>query len=108
MGSWNGQTHYQYLGKEKDLHKVTYALQLAYKAPQPGAAGLMAVNGANFQAPAAGGVILFDANRGRVIAAEERFRVKGAINVNLLGQNTGVEIDEDQHFLIRIHDKIAN
>ena len=42
----------------------------------------------------------------RVIAAEERFRVKGLINVNLLGQNTGIEIDEDQHFLIRIHDKL--
>ena len=106
LGSWNGQTHYQYLGKEKDLHKVSYGLQLVYKAPQAGGIGLMTVNSANFQAPTAGGVILFDPARGRVIAAEERFRVKGLINVNLLGQNTGVEIDEDQHFLIRIHDKL--
>jgi hypothetical protein len=106
LGSWNGQTHYQYAGQEKDLHKITYGLQLAYKAPKAGAAGLMAVNGANFQAPVAGGYLVFDAAKGRVIAAEERFRVKGFINVNLLGQNTGVEIDEDQHFAIRIHEKL--
>lgn len=106
LGSWNGQTHYQYAGQEKDLHKITYGLQLAYKAPKAGAAGLMAVNSANFQPPVAGGVLVFDAAKGRVIAAEERFRVKGIINVNLLGQNTGVEIDEDQHFLIRIHEKL--
>lgn len=106
MGSWKGQTHYQYAGQEKDLHKITYGLQLAYKAPKAGAAGPTTVNSANFQAPVAGGALIFDAARGRVIAAEERFRVKGLINVNLLGQNTGVEIDEDQHFLIRIHDKL--
>jgi hypothetical protein len=106
LGSWNGQTNYQYAGQEKDLHKITYALQLAYKAPKAGAAGLMAINSAKFQPPVAEGVLVFDAARGRVIAAEERFRVKGFINVNLLGQNTGIEIDEDQHFAIRIHDKI--
>ncbi len=106
LGSWNGQTHYQYAGQEKDLHKITYGLQLAYKAPKAGTAGLMTVNSATFQPPVAGGVLLFDAAEGRVIGAEERFRVKGFININLLGQNTGVEIDEDQHFAIRIHDRI--
>ena len=50
-------------------------------------------------------MLLFDAARGKVVSAEERFRVKGIINANLLGQNTTIEIVEDQHFSIRIHDK---
>lgn len=108
LGSWKGQTLYQYLGEEKGLQKISYGLQLAYQAPKGGGAGLMPVNAANFQQPNAGGMLLFDAGRGRVVAAEERFRVKGLININLLGQNTPVGIDEDQHFLIRIHDKLED
>ena len=66
---------------------------------------MMKINGANFQPQQAGGELLFDSARGRVIAAQETFRVKGLLNANVLGQNTLVEIDEEQHFMIRIHDK---
>ncbi len=104
LGAWHGQIHYAYLGQEAKLHKVAYGLQLAYKSPAAGAVGLMTVNSANFKAPEAGGFLLFDASQGRVVAAEERFRVRGLINANVLGQNTLIEIDEDQHFLMRIHD----
>ena len=106
LGSWTGLCNYAYLGQQGPLHKIAYGLQLAYKAPVGGAIGLMTVNGANFQAQEAGGVLLFDAAKGKVVSAEERFRVKGVINANLLGQNTTIEIEENQHFLIRIHDKL--
>lgn len=106
LGAWHGQIHYAYAGEQAKLHRVTYGLQLAYKMPAAGAIGLMTVNSANFKTPEATGVLLFDAARGRVVAAEERFRVQGLINANVLGQNTLIEIDEDQHFVIRIHDKL--
>lgn len=106
LGSWQGQIHYQYIGQEKDLHRIVYGLQLAYKAPNGGGLGMMKVNNANFQPQQAEGQLLFDSARGKVVSAEERFRVRGVLNANLLGQNTLVEIDEDQHFLIRIHDKM--
>lgn len=113
LGVWNGQTHYAYLGREPvapaateaSLHKVGYALQLAYQAPKGGAIGLMTVQNAQFNPPQGSGFLLFDSRRGRVIAAEERFRVQGILTANILGQATRIEIDEDQHFAIRIHDK---
>jgi hypothetical protein len=107
LGSWSGQIHYLFLGKQDKLHQVGYALQLAYKAPAAGAVGMLKVAGANFQPPLAEGVLLFDAAKGRVIAAEERFRVRGIIQLPILGQNTPVEIEEDQHFAIRIHEKLV-
>ncbi len=107
MGSWHGQIHYLYMGQQKDLHRITYGLKLAYKAPVVGAgAGMMKLNGANFQPQQAGGELIFDSARGRVVLAQETFRVKGLLNANVLGQNTLVEIDEEQHFAIRIHDKL--
>ena len=106
LGSWVGKINYAYAGPQKDLHKITYGLQMTHKAPTAGAVGVMTFNGANFQAQETGGVLLFDAVRGKVVAAEERFRVKGLVNANLLGQNTPIEIHEDQYFLIRIHDKM--
>ena len=37
--------------------------------------------------------------------AQERFHVRGRLNINLLGQNTPVEIDEQQLFFMRILDR---
>ena len=107
LGSWSGKIHYAYMGQQGSIHKVGYGMQLAYKAPIGGKIGLMAIDGAAFQPRDAGGTLLFDAAKGRVVAAEERFRVAGVLNVNLLGQSTPIEIDEDQHFLIRIHESLA-
>ncbi len=102
LGSWHGKINYGYVGQQANLHKVAYGLQLAYRAPNAGIIAGMKINGAQFQPQQAEGAILFDADRGRVIEAQERFRVRGVVNTNLLGQNTLLEIDEDQHFLIRI------
>jgi hypothetical protein len=106
LGSWAGQVEYGYLGPQGELQKVGYGLRLAYKPPAGNAmlAG-MRVTGAEFQPPEAGGFILFDPVRGKVVAAEERFRVRGLFNATLLGQATAIEVEEDQHFLVRIHDK---
>lgn len=106
LGSWSGRINYSYVGKQENLHRVAYGLQLKYQPPAAGAVGLMKINNANFQPQQAEGVLLFDAGRGKVVGAEERFRVRGFLNANLLGQNTQIEIDEDQHFQIRIHEKL--
>jgi hypothetical protein len=109
MGSWHGRIHYLYVGQDKTQHVIRYGLDLAYKAPAvaPGA-GLagMKVNAADFKPQLANGMLRFDAAKGRVVYAEEVFHVRGVLNANLLGQNQIVEIDEQQHFVIRIHDKL--
>jgi hypothetical protein len=104
LGSWTGKIN-TYAGPEEKLHKVTYALQMKHRALPGGQLGGMTINGASFQTQEAGGVLLFDAQRGKVVAAEERLRVKGVVNASLLGQNMLIEISENQHFLIRTHDK---
>lgn len=65
----------------------------------------MPIASANFQPQQAVGLLSFDAARGKVVVAEERFRVKGVLNAKLLGQLTPIEMEDDQHFLIRIHEK---
>lgn len=103
LGAWTGKIHYAYSGSQKEIHKVDYALELAYQAPKAGA-GIMGIpiQGAKFGAPETAGSILFDAKEGRVTASEERFRVRGQITINLLGQNTTVDIEEEQQFSMRI------
>lgn len=103
LGAWAGTIHYAYSGRQKDLHKVDYKLELAYQPPKAGAT-IMAtpIQGAKFAPPEAVGSILFDAAGGKVIALEERFLVRGQITLSLLGQNAIVSIQEEQHFLMRI------
>jgi hypothetical protein len=107
LGTWAGQIHYAYAGRQGTSHKIAYAMQLAHQAPTGGTPLMgLAINGATFQAQEAGGTLFFDATRGRVLAAEERFRVRGVLNLQLLGQNTPLEIDEEQNFQIRILDSV--
>jgi len=103
LGSWAGKIHYAYTGKEKGIHKVAYSLGMVYQAPKAG--GMLPINKAAFKPHIAGGLIHFDAERGKVTEAQERFHVRGRLNLNLLGQNSPVEIDEDQLFYIRIWDR---
>jgi len=101
LGAWKGKAHFGYLGRKQALHQVDYALQLAYQAPNAG--GLVA--NAVFRPIQAGGTIIFDADKGRVVEAQERFQVRGRISISLLGQNTLVDLEEDQLFFVRILDR---
>ena len=58
-----------------------------------------------FQPAQAGGVLLFDTRQGKTVAAEERFVVRGAVVLNVLGQNTPAEVEEEQLFEMRITEK---
>src|SRR5262245_10585272 len=106
LGAWSGKIHYAYSGQQDGYHKIAFGSQLAFKAAAASQLGLLTVQSADFKSPQSGGTLFFDAVKGKVVAAEERFRVTGVLNASLLGQNTPIEIDEDQHFLIRIHEKL--
>jgi hypothetical protein len=101
LGNWTGKANYVYLGRKKSLHEIDYALQLTYQAPKAG--GLVA--DAAFRPVQAGGAIIFDADKGKVVQAQERFGVRGRLTINLLGQNTVVDLEEDQLFMVRILDQ---
>jgi hypothetical protein len=107
LGAWSGKIHYAYAGQQDGYHKIAFGSQLAFKAAAASQLGLLTVQSADFKSPQAVGTLFFDAVKGKVVAAEERFRVAGVLNASLLGQNTPIEIVEDQHFLIRIGDKLG-
>jgi len=107
LGAWSGKSHYAYAGQQDGYHKIAFGSQLTFKAAAASQLGLLTVQSADFKSPQSGGTLFFDAVKGKVVAAEERFRVTGVLNASLLGQNTPIEIDEDQHFLIRIHEKLG-
>jgi hypothetical protein len=103
LGSWLGQVHYAYQGERQGtVAKIGYQMQLAYQPPPPGAGLALQVAGAQFQPPQARGDVYYDFQRAKVVGAEERFHVRGQIQLTLLGQNTPVEIDEEQTFRLQI------
>jgi hypothetical protein len=97
LGAWVGQTLYMYSGSKGPLHQFSYGHRMNH-VPARGQIG------AAFHALEAAGTILFDGSRGRVVGGEERFRVAGRINMNVLGQNAGIDIQETQTFQFRIID----
>jgi len=103
LGGWKGQVDYAYLGKQDGFHRISYTLKLDYLPPQGNGRDLpFQIANAAFKHQEAGGMIYFDSDKGRVSRAEERFHVKGTMTIELLGQNTPVELEEDQTFHIRI------
>lgn len=105
LGSWSGRIHYAYGGGKGALHQFAFGLDLNYQAPKRKAgAGMLAISSAAFKAQQAGGVILFDADKGKVVEARERFLVRGRLAMQLLGQNVPADLEEDQHFHLRIID----
>lgn len=105
LGTWVGQAHYAYGGNQGPMHKFEYALQLAFQPGKQPGKNLGLISKANFQPPLAGGSILFDADKRKVVYAEERFRVRGAMAISILGQNTTVDVEEDQRIGVRLTDE---
>jgi hypothetical protein len=106
LGGWAGQVTYAYPGPDKAAPvKVPYVIKLAYQPPKgPGIPGALPfqVAASNFKAPEAAGIIHFNTQTSRTVAAQERFQVRGALVLVLLGQKTPTEVEEEQIFEMRI------
>jgi hypothetical protein len=106
LGRWAGQAGYAHTGRQAGLERYDYALDLAYRPPEAGGAGLpFQVGRADFRLQTAQGTIGFDRERNRVALAEERFHVRGVLAVSALGVDAVVEMDEAQLFQLRLHDR---
>jgi hypothetical protein len=91
------------LGKQAGLERIDYAHDLTYQPPKGASRDLpFKVQKADFKPQTAGGAILFHAAKGRVAAAEETFRVLGVLTLSVAGMDATVEMDEAQHFRLRV------
>jgi len=103
LGSWTGRAEYTCVGREEGLDRISYKLRLAHQPPKAGQGGLpFELLGADFQHQESGGTMDYDRAKQRVVRAEEHFPVKGTLKVGLLGQETPLELDEQQTFTLRI------
>ncbi len=107
LGSWGGETVYVAAGQQAGRERITYAHDMTYRPPRGAGGGLpFLVRRADFKPLTAGGVILFDAARGKVAAAEETFRVRGSLVVSAADIEAPVEMDETQVFRLRITEPV--
>lgn len=106
LGDWKGQADYRYDGERDGLSRVAYNLKLTHQAPDNQATGALPFrpSDATFQTEKAGGIILFDRERGRVERAAERFHVRGTMAIELFGQKASIGIVEQQDFQLRIYE----
>ena len=103
LGGWAGRTTFAPKGKAGDAERYDFAHALSYRPPAGGGAGLpVRLVEPRFEVVAAGGVIRYDPRAGRVTAADELFRVRGAATVVLAGQAVRVEMEEEQGFEVRV------
>ena len=86
LGNWTGQVSFRYAGQEGNLQRFPYAFKLTYAPPKPEARDLLLpISRASFKHGEAGGTIYFDPDKRRVSRVEERFQVKGQMNIEVLG-----------------------
>lgn len=102
LGNWTGRTRYTAAGRRDGADRIDYAHELTFRPPPAGGGLPFRVVRADFAAPAAGGVIRYDAARGRVESAEETFRVRGAVTVAAGGVETTAGVEEVQVFRLRL------
>ncbi len=105
LGAWDGKMHFQATGKQREMERYDYALDLAYRPPTKRGGLPFEIGQSRFQIQAARGAIAYDPKRGRVAAAEERFHVRGMLAVSFAGIDSAVQMDEMQLFQLRIVDK---
>ncbi len=104
LGDWTGRTTFVARGAKDGRERIEYAHALSYRPPGPGRGGDLPfkIVRAEFGAPTAGGILLYDAARERVTAADEAFHVRGALAVSVGGSDAAVEVDESQAFRLRV------
>ncbi len=102
LGSWRGRTAYAVAKKpagKPGPERVEYRHDI-YHRPPPGADGGLPfrVLRAEFKPVAAGGAVLYDPATRRATAAEETFRVRGAVLASVGGVEAATELEELQTF----------
>jgi hypothetical protein len=111
LGGWQGKTTYA-AGKKLDkagLARIEYGHKLTYKPPVAGSDRDLPLKivKADFKIVGAGGAIRYNPAVQKVAAAEEAFRVRGAMVVSLGGVEAAIDMEELQTFRLVVTDPAA-
>ena len=106
LGTWTGHATYALADREGTLDRILYKLNLGYEPAKASATGLpFKILRSDFHIEDASGAIEYDIAKARTLSADEQFSLKGALTVDLFGQETLVEVQETQNFHVRILDQ---
>lgn len=109
LGTWRGKTVYV-VGKptaKPVRERIDYAHDIYHRPPAEGADKALPfrVRKTEFKTVLASGAILYDPSWRRTTAAEETFRVRGAVLVSIAGTEAAIEMEELQHFRLTVTDR---
>lgn len=106
LGSWRGQSAYQYQGLRENLATIGYAHDLTYQAPALADNTLpFKIAHPMFRVKEAQGTLRYDAGKGRLASMEEKFHVIGQMMIQVAGQNFPLQLEEIQNFHLELFDK---
>jgi hypothetical protein len=110
IGTYDNTYKYTYEGKDdkEKLEKIKVETTLKYTPPSENAAGNplpFKIKSADLKSSNAGGTIWFDAEKGRIDHSETSLKLTGELNIEIGGQTTKVELNQEQTTTVKTTDK---
>jgi hypothetical protein len=108
IGKYKNTYTYKIDGMEGKLVKIKVDAALEYKAPsdQAGQGGLpFKIKSADLKSSNAGGVILFNPEKGRVEKSTMKLELKGKLSIEIGGQQTTVDLSQTQESTVETSDE---
>ena len=107
MGEFKSSTIFTYNGKGEGGEQITLKQELAYVPPKKGAdfGGLFKVLKGDLKAENAKGTYVFDAEKGRLVSANNSMVIRGTLTLDLNGMEVTVDIRAEQTGTSRVLDK---
>jgi hypothetical protein len=106
IGKYENTYKYTYEGKNKDgaddaakkLDKIKVETTLKYVPPDSATANPLPfkIKSANLASSNAGGTILFDADKGRIVSSDMKLTLKGELQIEIGGTTTKVDLSQEQ------------
>ncbi|QVL33051.1 hypothetical protein KIH39_03800 [Telmatocola sphagniphila] len=108
IGTYDNTSTYTYKAKESDeRHIIEVVSEVTYKAPTDNSAGLpFKIKSADLKTKdKTPGQIVYNAKAGRVDEARMVLKITGSMKIEIGGNETPVELNQDQTTVVKISDK---
>lgn len=110
IGKYDNKYKYTFESKDKDKDKIKVEATLKYTPPAAGEAagtgGLpFKIKSASLTSTKADGTIIFDETLGRIVSSTMKLKLVGKLSIEIGGQTTDVELDQDQDSVVENADK---
>ncbi len=109
IGSYDNTYNYEYMGAEKDKHRIKVDTVLNYTPPGDavGQGGLpFKIKKATLKSTSQGGEIIFDGAKGLLEKSSVKLELKGTLKIEIGGTETEVTLSQVQESIVEAIDKL--